>query len=60
MRKQGAMPGRSSRPVLQMGIAFPETKLPVDPRVRIEVVALLGRLLLEVARRDSEVGDDAP
>jgi hypothetical protein len=44
-----------------MGITFPTTERLLDPRTRHEVVALLGRLLLEAARRRSEgeVRDDA-
>jgi hypothetical protein len=44
----------------QMGIAFP-TQGTLDPRVRAEIVALLGRLLLQAARaeREGEVDDDA-
>lgn len=45
----------------QLLFAFP-TKGELDPKQRAEVVALLSRLLLQVARasRESEVADDAP
>jgi hypothetical protein len=44
-----------------MGIAFPSSERILDPKAREEIVALLARLLLEAARRDSEgeVHDDA-
>jgi hypothetical protein len=44
-----------------MGIAFPSREMTLDPKTRHEVVVLLGRLLLEAARRGSEgeVRDDA-
>ena len=53
---------RARRPaprVPQMTIAFP-TKGPLDAKERSEVVALLSRLLLQVAtaRDESEVDDD--
>jgi hypothetical protein len=43
-----------------MGLAF-ATKVALESRARVEVVALLGRLLLQVARAlsESEVHDDA-
>jgi hypothetical protein len=45
-----------------MRMAFPTRGRIVEPKTRAEVVALLGRLLLEAARRRAadEVGDDAP
>ena len=48
-------------PAPQMPIIFP-TKDALDHQKRADVVALLGRLLLQVARADegSEVRDDAP
>jgi hypothetical protein len=51
---------RSSHPLLQVGIAFP-TRGTLEPRVRAEIVALLGRLLLQAARAEleGEVSDDA-
>lgn len=63
MEERPATLDRSSRPMVQMDIAFlPQEKLGLDPKMRAEVVALLGRLLLEAARRDTadEVRDDAP
>jgi hypothetical protein len=41
-------------------MVFP-TKGTLDPRVRAEIVALLGRLLFQAARaaRESEINDDA-
>jgi hypothetical protein len=53
---------RSTSPTPQLGIAFPTTERILDPKSRAEVVALLGRLLLEAARRcsEDEVRDDAP
>ncbi len=60
MAKRCGVPERLSHPTLQMGLAFP-TKCLRDPKARAEVVALLGRLLLQVARTQSEdeVHDDA-
>jgi hypothetical protein len=59
MAKRTLMLDRS-HPTPQMGIAF-LTKGALDARVRAEVVALLGRLLLQAARveREGEVNDDA-
>jgi hypothetical protein len=44
-----------------MGIVFPARDRILDPKTRAEVVALLGRLLLEATQRGSEgeVHDDA-
>jgi hypothetical protein len=52
---------RSTGASLQMGIAFPTRGRILDPKTRSEVLALLGRLLLEAARHGSEaeVRDDA-
>jgi hypothetical protein len=60
MAKRTLLLDRSAHPAPQMGIAFP-TKGTLDPRVRAEIVALLGRLLLQAARaeREGEVTDDA-
>jgi hypothetical protein len=45
-----------------MAITFAAKDQILDPRTRSEVVALLGRLLLQAARRrgEGEVRDDAP
>lgn len=43
-------------PLLQMGIAFPSKERILDPRTRDEIVALLGRLLLEAARGSESEG----
>jgi hypothetical protein len=45
-----------------MGIAFLTRETILDPKTRAEVVALLGRLLLEASRQgsESEARDDAP
>ena len=61
MAKRPALLDRSSLPASQMGIAFP-TKGTLDPKVRAEIVALLGRLLSQAARAEleGEVNDDAP
>ena len=60
MRKR-AVHDQSSSPTLQMGIAFQSNERIFDPKTRAEVVALLGRLLLDAARSGSEgeVHDDA-
>jgi hypothetical protein len=60
MGKRPGVRDHSSSPS-QMGIAFPNRQRIVDPKMRAEVVALLGRLLLQAARRGSEgeVHDDA-
>jgi hypothetical protein len=62
MEERPRVRDRSTSASLQMGIAFPTRERILDPRTRSEVVALLGRLLLEAARHGSEgeVGDDAP
>lgn len=62
MEEKPRVRGRSTSASLQMGIAFPTRDGILDPKTRSEVVALLGRLLLEAARHRSEgeVGDDAP
>ena len=61
MEERPAVLGRASRPMLQIGIAFPTRERILDPKTRTEVVALLGRLLLEVARcATDEARDDAP
>lgn len=61
MEKRPSARDRSSSLPLQMGIAFPTKQRTLDPKTRTEVVALLGRLLLEAARRgrESEAHDDA-
>lgn len=60
MAKRTSTRHRSSSPLLQMEIAFPTRERILDPKTRAEVVALLGRLLLEAARRgEGEVGNDA-
>lgn len=53
---------RSSSPSTQMGIAFLTRERILDPKTRVEVIALLGRLLLDAAqpRSEGEVHDDAP
>ena len=61
MAKRNPLLNRSAHTASQMGIAFP-TKGTLDPRVRAEIVALLGRLLLQAARaehEEAEVNDDA-
>jgi hypothetical protein len=60
MAKRPALLDRTSHPASQMGIAFP-TKGTLEPRVRAEIVALLGRLLFQAARAEleSEANDDA-
>ena len=60
MAKRTLLLDRTAHRASQMGIAFP-TKGALDPRVRAEIVALLGRLLLHAARaeREGEVNDDA-
>ncbi len=62
MARQPSVRDRSSSPTLQMGIAFLTRETILDPKTRAEVVALLGRLLLEAARQggESEARDDAP
>jgi hypothetical protein len=61
MEERPRVRDRSTRPTLQMGIAFPMREKILDPKTRTEVVALLGRLLLQAARgSDGEVRDDAP
>jgi|HubBroStandDraft_1064217.scaffolds.fasta_scaffold180333_2 hypothetical protein len=62
MEERPAVIDRASHPTLQMGIAFPTRERILDPKTRAEVVALLGRLLLEAAQRDvdGEARDDAP
>lgn len=61
MSKRLRMVDRTTPPTLQMGIAFPSRERILDAKTRSEVIALLGRLLLEAARRGSvsEVHDDA-
>ena len=46
----------------QVEIAFPIRERILDPKTRNEVIALLGRLLLEASQRgnEHEVRDDAP
>ena len=60
MAKRPACLDRSSHLASQMGIVFP-TKGTLEPRVHAEIVALLGRLLLQAARAglEGEVNDDA-
>ncbi len=53
MAKRADLLDRASHPKKQLGIAFP-TKGVLDSKARAEVVALLGRLLLQVARAHSE------
>lgn len=61
MKERPTTPDRPSRPMLQMGIAFPIKERLLEPKTRAEVVALLGRLLLEAARRAAgEARDDVP
>ena len=51
-----------SSPASQVGIVFPtKATATLDPRVRAELVALLGRLLFQAARAEleGEVSDDA-
>lgn len=62
MEERPRVRDRSTNASLQMGIAFPSRERILDPKTRSEVVALLGRLLLEAARHgiEGEVGDDAP
>jgi hypothetical protein len=62
MEERPRVRDRSTSPTLQMGIAFPTREKILDPKTRTEVVALLGRLLLQAARRgtEGEVRDDAP
>jgi hypothetical protein len=61
MEEQPVTRDRASRPMQQMGIAFPTRERILEPKMRAEVVSLLGRLLLEAARRGTgEVHDDAP
>jgi hypothetical protein len=61
MSKRPCVRAQSKGPALQMGIAFPSREMILEPKMRDEIVALLGRLLLEAARRGSEgeVRDDA-
>ncbi len=56
--RRGRMPARGAPQIL---IAFPSARGPLDAKNRMEVVALLGRLLLKAARDrlESEVADDA-
>ena len=60
MAKPDCRAARSARRVPQLMMPFP-TKGPLDPKERSEVVALLSRLLLQVARAhgEMEVSDDA-
>lgn len=53
---------RLSRPMQQMGMSFPSRERILETKTRAEVIALLGRLVLEAARRGiaDEVRDDAP
>ena len=62
MRKRTPLHEQPSSQPQQTAIAFPTKDRMVNPKMRSEVIALLGRLLLEAARRgnQSEVGDDAP
>ena len=62
MEERPRVRDRSIGPTLQMGIAFPARERVLDPKTRAEVVALLGRLLLQAARcgNEGEVRDDAP
>lgn len=59
MKKQSCRKWRPAPRVPQMSIAFP-TKGPLDPKERSEVVALLSRLLLQiaVAHSETEVAND--
>jgi hypothetical protein len=61
MSKRPRVRDRSTTPTLQLGIAFPNKERILDPKTRDEIVALLGRLLLDATRREkaSEVHDDA-
>lgn len=61
MGKRRAVLERLSTRTRQIGIVFPTRESILDPKTRAEVVVLLGRLLLEAARRESEseVRDDA-
>ena len=60
MTQQSCRPRRVVVRTPQIQIAFP-TKCILDPKERAEVVALLSRLLLQVASADSdkEAADDA-
>ncbi len=62
MEKRPRVRDRPTSPTLQMGLAFPTREKSLDPKTRTEVVALLGRLLLQAASRgtEGEVRDDAP
>ncbi len=62
MDKRSRVRNRSIDSTSQMALAFPTRERILDPKTRAEIVALLGRLLLEAARRGSEgeVRDDAP
>ncbi|HLZ09253.1 MAG TPA: hypothetical protein VKT80_11730 [Chloroflexota bacterium] len=62
MTKRARDRNRSTGPTLQMGLAFPTRERILDLKTRAEVVALLGRLLLEAAQLGSEgdVRDDVP
>jgi hypothetical protein len=62
MEERPRVSDRSKSPTLQMGIAFPPREKVLEQKTRTEVDALLGRLLLQAARRSSEgeVRDDAP
>ena len=61
MEERPRVRDRSTSPTSQMGIAFPTREKILDPKTRTEVVALLGRLLLQAARgSEGEVLDDAP
>jgi hypothetical protein len=61
MEKRPSVRDRSSRPPSQIGIPFLIRQCILDQKTRTEVVALLGRLLLQAARHgiDGEVDDDA-
>ena len=61
MEKRPRVRDRSTSRTVQMGIAFPTREKILDPKTRTEIVALLGRLLLQAARgSEDEVRDDAP
>ena len=60
MKKPSPRPRQRVR-APQMSLAFP-TKGPLDPKERSDILALLSRLLLQVAtsQRESEVADERP
>ncbi len=61
MKKRARRNDRLQSASLQMGIAFPIEREVLDPKTRTEIVTLLARLLLDVARHsvEPEVRDDA-